>query len=203
MLSRNVERELTHLSSETDGVQQGRFQSARDDISLLLVTEETFALVTMVWKSVIEDQEEDPERKPKDITFTAKIIESLFDLLPTIMTTRQTFYLRLESSQKDKTQITDKDTFPVLRTNSDNTVDGNLQAIKSALKSRDEEARRRGQSTRFYEPIFDKVLERRAELLKTHERIHGPKTKDKTIPSEKEKEINEATGKVHNHLFIP
>jgi hypothetical protein len=95
----------------------------------------------MTWKNLIEDQE-DPDRKPKDIRSIARIIESLFSLLPAIMIARQVSCLRSEASPRfQKIAETGESILPAANA-LDLDIDQNLQTIQKVLKVRDEEAKR-------------------------------------------------------------
>ena len=168
------------------GMEQGILKSTREDIASLLIAEETFAMATMIWKSLIEDEEE-AERKSKDIFFTAEIIESLFDILPTIMMIRQVFFLRLESyKMQSSAEGIDQNNKALAKDASESNIDQNLWTIKIALKTRDEEAKKRGQKIQLYEPMLEKVLHQRAELLNSH-----TQPRDTKLLDEKEKELSE------------
>ncbi|MCJ1240027.1 hypothetical protein MMC14_008027 [Varicellaria rhodocarpa] len=64
------------------------------------------------------------------------------------------------------------------------------RTIKIALKTRDEEAKKRGQKIQLYEPVLEKVLQMRAELLNSHTQSRETKLLD-----ENERELSEVIAK--------
>ena len=125
--------------------------------------------------------------RSKDLFSTPKIIKSLFDILSTIMMIRQVFFLRLESYKMPfSAEGIGLNNKALAKDASESNTDQNLRTIKITLKTHDEEAKKRGQKIQLYEPVLEKGLHRRAELLNSHTQARDTKLLD-----EKEKELSE------------
>ena len=101
-----VEQELIELCKATDGIEQDHLQQTREDVTALLGEDQNIGIVLVYSKDILENEENLFKakkqiliRKPqKGIFLAGRIIEDLFDMLPTLMSVQHAHCLYLESA---------------------------------------------------------------------------------------------------------
>lgn len=160
---------LKRMVYEKEEAERSKLEETRVQITLFLGTDEMFPIALKKWQNSLQGLEE-ADSLAEDVQFIGEVVETLFDLLPSVRSMRREYLLFLEASEKraKEVEVVKSDPAAVL-VDAEKLIFDNLEAakkIESALQERENKVStsKQGKSVQLFSPMFRKERERLEEL---------------------------------------